>query len=69
MIYLIEEIWVDWMENHHSQAVGYRTKGYVLTEQEAQDVVASGRLWTKEDCWACGNGMPQFRYKEIKRLF
>ena len=55
MIYLIEEIWTDWMENHHSNAVGYRTKGYVLTEQEAQDVVASGRLLKKEDFWACGN--------------
>lgn len=69
MIYLIEEIWTDWMENRRSDAVGYKPIGYVQTEEDALAIVASGKMCTKEDCWACGTGMPQFRYKEIKRLF
>jgi len=51
MIFLIEKIWIDPMDNHH--AVGYNPIGYFEgTEQEASEYChTNGRIYTKKDCW------------------
>lgn len=50
MIYLIEKLWLDPMENH--QADGYSPLGYVNTQAEAIHICISGRLFDKKDCWS-----------------
>lgn len=71
-IFLIEEGWIDPMENHNAD--GYVPFRYVLTEQEAKDFCESHGYWTREDCWSIrpyiykDGKMWRYRYKEVKPL-
>ena len=68
VIYLLEKIWIDPMENTH--AYGYMPFAYADTEMEAKSVCASGRDYTAKDCWALeyAGAMPQYRYTEIDNI-
>jgi len=73
LIYVIEQIWVDSMENDTERALGYNPIGFVLEEQKAIDFCSKGRDYTSEDCWAIGiqkkdEKLPEYRYNTIKRL-
>ena len=70
MKYLIKKAWLDPMENRN--ATGYDPIGYVDTKEEAEEIMASGRVFTSNDCWAI-NYMPnhkmnEFIYQEIPNL-
>jgi hypothetical protein len=69
-IFLIEEGWIDGMENR--TATGYVPHSYVMTEEEAKTFCDSKGFWTAKDCWEIQfsyNGkMGKFRYKEVKLL-
>ncbi len=67
-MYLIERIWTDFLENHYINAVGYNVIGYVETLEEAESIVKNGRTYTRSDCWAISNEIPQYRYKTIPKL-
>ena len=68
MIYLLEKMWVDPMENNH--AYGYMPFAYAETKEVAEEVCASGREYTAKDCWALeyAGSMPQYRYSEIDNI-
>ena len=67
IIYLIEKIWVDPMDNHN--AVGYAPHTFRFTAFEAKLFCEKGRMYTQADCWAIMLGdMPEFRYKSIPLL-
>lgn len=42
MIWLIKKLWTDSMENHTSNAMGYKVIGYVNSEVEAREIIANG---------------------------
>jgi hypothetical protein len=65
LIFLIKELWFDWMENRDVH--GYKTKGYVLTKKEAEEICSKGKIFTKKDCWSLDDN-PQFIYEEIKEF-
>jgi len=69
-IFLIEEGWIDPMENRNAD--GYKPFGFKLTEQEAKDFCESRGYWTADDCWSIDhkpNGkMWKYRYTEIYRV-
>ncbi len=67
-MYLIEEIWTDRSENSYDKAVGYNAIGYVETLEEAEQIISNGRFYTKSDCWAIFNNMPQYRFKELLKI-
>ena len=54
MIFLIEKLWTDPMENELSAAAGYSVEGYVKTENEARCIVKEGGEY-KYSCWAIIN--------------
>ena len=66
MIYLIQEIWVDPMENHNAH--GYTVIGYVDTKEEAITFCLKGRVYTQKDCWSLFCPAPQYRYEVVGRL-
>lgn len=68
MIYLIEKIWCDYLENSVHRAVGYDVIGYVLSEEEAKTFCEKGRMLTSKDCWAIMGLEPEYRYKEVSQL-
>lgn len=73
-IYLIEELWVDTLENR--DAYGYKTIGYVTSEDEAKKICNSKFInkskypWPLETAWEFNNiqEIPCFKYKEVKVL-
>ena len=67
-IYLVYEIWLDPLENDFSDAVGYKLIGYVRSEEVANEIVSNGIDFTRKDCWAIRNTMPQFKFEELKLL-
>jgi hypothetical protein len=68
IVYLIEKIWTDSLENQPSAAVGYEPHGFVFDEEKAKKICAKGRKYTGKDCWAILEPMPEFRYKSLKQL-
>lgn len=67
-IYLIEQIWIDPMENKVDSAVGYEAFGWVSTQKEAEERCSKGRSYTKLDCWAINKSLPEFKWRELKSL-
>lgn len=67
-IFLIEQIWIDSMENEVNSAVGYKPVGWVATEQEAKELVAKGKKYTRDNCWAIRESMPEYQYKKLVKL-
>lgn len=65
IIYLIEKIWINSMENNPDDAIGYESFGYVKTEEEAKGIVKNGRKFTSKDCWAITGTMEEFRYSTL----
>lgn len=69
-IFLIEQAWLDPMENHN--ATGYKPIGFVFTLEEARAKVSSGRLFTQDDCWEIAyhpnKEMQEFIYTELNEL-
>lgn len=65
MLYAIEKIWIDPLENQYSAAVGYDTVGYANTKEEAEEIVSKGGVLPKGACWAVSEDMPKFRYKRL----
>ncbi len=69
-IYLIEKIWMDYMENHNHTALGYDVLGYIEGESNAISFCTKGRNYTKKDCWAIWQkeGLPEFRFSKLENL-
>ncbi len=69
-IFLIEEGWIDPMENR--VADGYDPIGFVNTLEEAEKIVTEGGHYTPDDCWSAQyypNGMmPKFKYTKLPKL-
>ena len=72
LVYLIEKIWVDPLENLSQNALGYKVIGFVTEEQTAKDFCSKGRMFTPKDCWAIGtretHNMPEYKYTPIPRV-
>ena len=76
MKYLIEELWMEPLENRLFNASGYKPFGYAETEEEAKSFCATGRIFTGDDCWSLDygrkeqveNGWPQFRYSPLEHV-
>jgi hypothetical protein len=72
LVYIIEKIWIDPMENHSEGAVGYNPIGFVLEEQAAIEFCKTGRDYTSKDCWAIGisqdKALPEFKYEALAKL-
>ena len=68
MIYVIEKLWYDGLENHHSY--GYEVIGYLPTEEQAKDFCNKGGVATGEQHYAFAyvGPMSNYRYKEISHL-
>lgn len=66
MIYVIERLWYDSMENHNSY--GYTIIGYLSTEEKAKDFCTQGGKTTADEHWAFTVDMPNYRYKELNHL-
>lgn len=67
-VYLIEEIWINPLNNDVSSAVGYGPHGFVYPESIAQKICNEGRKYTKKDCWAINDTLPQFRYELFSKI-
>lgn len=68
-IFLIEEIWIDNLENR--DAYGYSSSGFVQTLEQAENMVFSGGKCNKDECWAFSyeKEMPtRYRYKELMEI-
>ena len=59
-IIVIEELWLDPMENKHSNATGYKPTGYVSTQDEADALIA-------EAGFEIGNGWPIKKGDQVPR--
>lgn len=68
MIYLIEKVEFDSMENDFSRALMWKIIGYTNTESEAIAFCDTGILYKKGHMWAVFEDMPQFRYNCIEEL-
>jgi len=68
MVYLIEKLWIDPMENR--DAHGYSPYGYVTSEIEAKIICDGSKTFTGEDCWSLkySGQLKEFRYKELEEL-
>lgn len=66
VIYLIERIWIDNMENQTASAVGYETYGFVDTEDEAKIFCEKGRVFTEDDSWAISGQVKEYKYSPVK---
>jgi len=64
--YLIEELWIDPMENR--DAHGYDPIGYVDTITQAKEFCSKGRKFTSKDCWSLFVSAPQYKYSKIRKL-
>lgn len=67
-VYIIKQIWVDWLENRSENAVGYDIIGYVTSKQAAEEFCDKGRDYDVNDCWAVKGTMPQYTYTLLKEL-
>lgn len=65
-VYLIEQIQIDPTKNLACNAVGYKSVGWVSTQQEAMKLCTKGKTYTKSDCWAIHEPLPEFKYRELK---
>lgn len=66
MIYLIEKLWIDPMEN--TKACGYDPYAFVNTESAAKKICETSKAFTEKDCWEIKYTGPlkQYRYKKIE---
>lgn len=67
-IFLIEQLWLDPMENEVGSAFGYNSIGYVASEIEAINLVSDCKMYTSDDCWAIYHPLPKYRYSLIKQV-
>lgn len=65
-VFLIHELWVDSMENHPSQAMGYNVVGYVTSRARAEQLVAEAGVRNGEG-WPIqkGKSEPKRKFTEI----
>jgi hypothetical protein len=73
LIYIIEKIWTDSMENQFERALGYSPIGFVSDEKKAIDYCSKGCDYTSKDCWAIGilkkdEKLPEYKYVALKKL-
>lgn len=66
-LYVIEELWIDPMENTIHSAVGYNIIGYIIGEENAKEFVDNGKIYNSADCWATYN-TNQYRYTLINEI-
>jgi hypothetical protein len=66
MIYLIERLWTDSMENNSYAAVGYAVAGYVATRDEAERIVNGCEMVPESACWAIRKPTPRFKYRAVE---
>jgi hypothetical protein len=70
MIYLVEKLWIDSMENQNAH--GYSPVGYVESEEEAialtlEVVQVSVSPWPLKYANG-GDPVPRYRYKELQQF-
>ena len=71
MIFLIQKMWTDYMENVFCHAFGYQTIGYVMDEEEAKKIVAAaGKTDPIDGAWPLdfvdgGRPVPNMRYEPV----
>lgn len=68
MIYLIEKLWIDPMENHNAH--GYSVHGYVTADSDAKRICDNSRMLSEDDCWSLKYSGPlkEYRYVELEEL-
>lgn len=63
MPYLIEELWIDSLENHYSEALGYKPFGVTASREAAERIVEVAGVYI-------GTGWPVVRGEQMpKRRF
>lgn len=67
-VYLIDQIQIDPEKNLACNAVAYKSIGWVSTQQEAMKICAKSKTYTKSDCWAIIEPLPEFKYRELKSI-
>lgn len=67
VIWLIEKLWTDSLENEVSAVAGYAPAGFVLTEAEADTLIREAGNFTGK-CWALNHPTPILRKRKIERL-
>ena len=65
-VYEIQELWTDPYENRHHNAMGYESKGYVTSLEEAKRIVENGKVIPKDTCWALSEDMPQYKFVKLE---
>ena len=66
-VFVIEEAWVDSMENDLGKAFGYSPIGFRQTRESAESFCLGGG--TIEGCWVnASKGAPRYRFYELKEL-
>ena len=68
IVYLIEELWTDSLENHPSAQKGYKPFAVTFDEKVAKNFCDKGGLCTNKYSSAIDeyNPMAKYRYKKIK---
>ncbi len=66
MIFIIEKLWLDSMENRWDGAMGYDIIGYVTNEEHAKEIVQNGGFEKKEACWTLDSDTPKYSYRKIE---
>lgn len=67
MVYLIEELCIDPMENDIDKAMFYEVVGYAEDENKAQDYIIRGGF-IKSGGWPFKGEKPRYRCRTIRRL-
>lgn len=67
MIFLIEKLWTDSLENEVNGAYGYDPHSYVDLEETAIRIVKDGGIVDKKQCWAFIRNMPMYKYTKINK--
>lgn len=66
-VYLIEQLWENYLENEYSASRGYEAVGYVETEAEAKAIKDAAGV-SSNTGWPNTSGMPKVIYKAIPLL-
>lgn len=67
-IYLVERCVLNTLENEVSNAIRYVPFTFTFTEDSAKSFVATGKYFTKSDCWAIREPLKEFRYVKVKHI-
>lgn len=66
-VFLIEQLWTDYLENSVERALGYTPIGIARSEEIAKKLIADAGV-VEQQCWAMHGPMPKLRYKALPMI-